>query len=122
MLRLTRFRKRLTAIASIASLAFAQAVVAMHGGMGAAPAAGAVEMPCHDAPPAPDALCKAHCQADEQTVDQAKPLAAADAAQPLVAVIAFEVGAPAPRAVRAEPVLAHASSPPLPILYRRLRN
>ena len=70
----------------------------------------------------PSAQCTAHCQAGAQSVDQAKPLAGADFVAPLLAVVKVDLGLPAPDAVRAEPVLAHAASPPLPILYHRFLN
>ncbi len=115
-----RYRRSIAAIA-MAALAFAQAAVAMHACVIPVPAEAA--MPCHEEPsPGPTALCQAHCQADKQTVEQAKPLAAADVVAPLMAVVEAAVAVPPPHAVRSQPVLAHAASPPLPILYQRLRN
>ncbi len=105
----------------MAALAFAQAAVAMHGCV--IPVPDETAMPCHDEPsPAPSALCQAHCQADQQTVDQAKPLASGDVVAPLLAVVEVVIAVPPPHAVRSEPVLAHAASPPIPILYQRFRN
>jgi hypothetical protein len=115
-----RYRRSIATIA-MAALAFAQAAVAMHACV--IPVPHETAMPCHDAPPPdPSALCHAHCQADQQTVDQAKPLAAAVVVAPLLAVVEIAIAVPPPHAVRSEPVLAHAASPPLPILYQRLRN
>jgi hypothetical protein len=77
--------RRFTALLAIAVLVLAQALVAAHACMLAAPAAETTEA-CHhgaEEPPAPDALCKAHCEAGTQTVDQAKPLVAPDLGAPL---------------------------------------
>ena len=116
-----RHRRRLIALVAMAALAFTQAAVAMHGCVIPVPAEAA--MPCHEEPaPGPTALCQAHCQADKQSVDQAKPLGAADVVAPLLAVVEVVVAVPPPYAVRSEPVLAHAASPPIPILFQRFRN
>jgi len=116
-----RHRRRLIALVAMAALAFAQAAVAMHACV--IPVPDEAAKPCHDEPaPGPTALCQAHCQADKQSVDQAKPLAAADVVAPLLAVVEFVMAAPPPHAVRSEPVLAHAASPPLSILLQRFRN
>jgi hypothetical protein len=121
-MKLARRYRRSIALIAMAALAFAQAAVAMHACAIPVPAA-ETAMPCHDEPsPGPTALCQAHCQADKQTVDQTKPLASVDVTPPLLTVVATDSGAPPLRAVRAQAVLAHAASPPLSILYRRLRN
>jgi hypothetical protein len=115
-----RAPRRFAAILALAAVAFTQAAVAMYACMLSSPAEAA--MSCHDEAPPPSALCNAHCLADEQTVDQAKPLAAAAVVAPLLAVVEIDSSAPVRRGVRAEPVLAHAASPPLPILYHRFLN
>lgn len=121
LVKLARRYRRSIGIIAIAALTFAQAAVAMHACV--VPVVDEAAMPCHDEPsPGPTALCQAHCQADKQTVDQAKPLASGDVVAPLIAVVGVAVVVPPPHAVRSEPVLAHAASPPIPILYRRLRN
>jgi hypothetical protein len=116
--------RRLTALLAIAVLVLAQAVVAAHACILAAPADEAVEA-CHQgAPeqPAPDTLCKAHCEAGTQTVDQAKPLAAPDLGA-LLAVLRAGDFAPADAGVATGPTrwLAHAGAPPPFLLHRRLR-
>jgi hypothetical protein len=119
--KVTRRYRRLIALIAMAGLAFAQAAVAMHGCM--IPVSHETAMPCHEEPsPGPTALCQAHCQADKQSVDQAKPLGATDVVVPLLAVVEVVVAALPPHAVRSEPVLAHAASPPIPILFQRFRN
>ena len=116
-----RHRRRLIALVAMAALAFAQAAVAMHGCV--IPVPDEAAMPCHEEPaPDPTALCQAHCQAGQQSVDQAKPLGATDVVAPLLAVVEVVVAVPPPHAVRSEPVLAHAASPPIPILFQRFRN
>jgi hypothetical protein len=117
-----RAPRRLAAILAIASVVFAQAAVAMYACTLSSPAEAAAAMSCHDEAPAPNALCNAHCLADEQTVDQAKALASGDVSAPLLAVVEAAIAVPPLHAVRSEPVLAHAASPPLTILYQRLRN
>jgi hypothetical protein len=76
--------RRLAALLAIVALVLAQALVAAHACMLAAPADEAAA-PCHHGgdEPAPDTLCKAHCEAGTQTVDQAKPLVAPDLGAPL---------------------------------------
>lgn len=120
---MTLFRaRRRCALFALAALLLAQATVVSYAcPLDSAPMMNA-EAPCDEAGGSPESLCTAHCQAGAQSVDQAKPLAAADVVAPLLAVVAVDLGAPAPDAVRAEPVLAHAVSPPLPILYHRLLN
>jgi hypothetical protein len=106
----------------MAALLVAQlTVVAYACPLDAAPAM-AAEMPCHEADGAPQAQCTAHCQASAQATDQPKPLAAAEFVAPLLAIIEVDLDAPAPRAIRAEPVPARAAAPPFPILYHRLLN
>jgi hypothetical protein len=114
--------RRRCALFAIATLLFAQAtIVAYACPLDSAPVT-STEMPCHEASVAPESQCTAHCQAGAQSVEQAKPLASADVVAPLLAVVEIDPGVPAPDAVRAEPVLAHAASPPLPILYHRFLN
>jgi hypothetical protein len=121
LVKLARRHRRLIALVAMGVLAFAQAAVAMHAC--AIPVPVEAAMPCHDEPsPGPTALCQAHCQADKQTVDQAKPLAAADVTSPVLMIATIDFGAPPKRAVRAHAVLAHAASPPLSILLQRFRN
>ena len=113
--------RRLAALFAIAALVFAQALVAAHGCVLAAPideAAG----PCHhanDEPPS-DALCKAHCEAGTQNVDQAKPLVAPDLGAPRAALRVVDV-APAQTTAGATRWLAHTGAPPPFLLHRRLR-
>jgi hypothetical protein len=119
--KLARRYRRSIAIIAMAALAFAQAAVAMHACVIPVPVQTA--MPCHDEPsPGPTALCQAHCQVDKQTVDKAKPLAALDVTPPLLTLVATDSGAPPLGGMRAQAVLTHAASPPLSILYQRLRN
>jgi hypothetical protein len=115
--------RRLAAVVAIAALVFAQALVAAHACMIPAPADAAAAAPCHDTDePARDALCKVHCEAGTQTVDQAKPLALPDAgAPPLVLRAANLAPPPAVTAVRLTDWLAHAGAPPPLLLHRRLR-
>ena len=90
-----RAPRRFAAILAIAAVAFTQAAVAMYACMLSSPAEAA--MSCHDEAPPPSALCNAHCLADEQTVDQAKPLAAAAVVAPLLAVVEVDFSAPVRR-------------------------
>jgi hypothetical protein len=122
-MRFFRAHRRPGGLLAIAALLLAQvALVAYACPLDSAPAIGA-EMPCHETTGnPPEALCTAHCQAGAQSVDQAKPLASADFVAPLLAVIPAGAWVPRAPAVRAEPVLAHAPSPPLPILYHRFLN
>lgn len=115
--------RRLAALLAIAALVFAQALVAAHACMLPAPADAAAAAPCHDTDePAPDALCKVHCEAGTPTVDQAKPLAQPDAGAPPLVVRAVNlVHPPAVTAVRLTDWLAHPGVPPPILLHRRLR-
>ncbi len=114
--------RRPSALLALAAFLFAQlTIVAYACPLDSAPAMDA-ETPCYDAGGAPESACTAHCQAGAQSIDQPKPLAAPDVTAPLLAVLEVPDGSPPPRAIRAEPVLAHAASPPFPILYRRLLN
>jgi hypothetical protein len=104
-------------------LVLAQALVAAHACILAAPAEEAVEACHHDAQeqPAPDTLCKAHCEAGTQTVDQAKPLVAPDLGAPLLVLRAEDLVRPAVPAARLTDWLAHTGAPPPFLLHRRLR-
>jgi hypothetical protein len=114
--------RRRCALFAVATLLLAQlTIVAYACPLDGAPAM-STEMPCHEAGDAPEAQCTAHCQAGAQSVDQPKPLAPADVVAPLLAVVAVDFAAPAPRAVRTEPVLARATAPPLTLLYHRFLN
>jgi hypothetical protein len=122
-MRLFRTHRRLTALLALGALFLAQAsAIAYACPLDAAPARMAADPPCHDAGDAPAAQCTAHCQAGAQSVDQAKPLAAAAAVGPLLAVVALVPAGPRPNAVRTEPVPARAAAPPLAILYHRFLN
>jgi hypothetical protein len=66
-----------------------------------------------------DAFCKAHCEAYDQTIDQAK-LPAADVSKVFLVVRMSDVQAP--RAPRERDIDPAAASPPLPILLCSLRN
>lgn len=116
--------RRFTALLTIAMLVLAQALVAAHACILAAPADEAVEVCHHDAQeqPDPDTLCKAHCEAGTQTVDQPKPLVAPDLGAPLV-VLRLDDFAHANAGATAGPTrwLAHAGAPPPFLLHRRLR-
>jgi hypothetical protein len=122
----SRARRRLSAIVAIALLLLAQGLVAAHACALASPAGEVDEavQPCHHmAPeqPAPDTLCKAHCEAGTQTVDQAKPLAAPDLGAPLVTRRADDLARATPGpALRLTDWLAHAATPPPILLHRRL--
>jgi len=67
---------RLAAFAGLAAMLFAQAALALvacnlHGGVALSMTAPAEpSAPCHEEEPASDALCVAHCQASEQTLDK----------------------------------------------------
>jgi hypothetical protein len=116
--------RRLTALLTIAMLVLAQALVAAHACMLAAPAAETTDACHHDAQeqPAPDTLCKAHCEAGTQTVDQAKPLAAPDLGAPLTVLRADDLArAGSDATVGRTRWLAHTGAPPPFLLHRRLR-
>ncbi|HSD41335.1 MAG TPA: hypothetical protein VLD36_05670 [Burkholderiales bacterium] len=114
--------RRLAALLAIAALVFAQALIAGYACVPATPADEAAA-PCHEPDgPGPDALCKAHCEAGTQTVDQAKPLSTPALGSPLVVLRADDLAhiGPAPSA-RLTDWLAHAGAPPPILLHRRLR-
>jgi hypothetical protein len=116
--------RRFTALLAIAVLVLAQALVAAHACILAAPADEATEA-CHHAAaeqPAPDTLCKAHCEVGTQTVDQPKPLAAPDLGAPLT-VLRLDDSAHVNAGATAGPTrwLAHTGAPPPFLLHRRLR-
>jgi hypothetical protein len=118
--------RRLTALLAIAVLVLAQALVAAHACILAAPVLPdeAVEACHHGAPeqPAPDTLCKAHCEAGTQTVDQAKPLVAPDLGAPLAVLRADDFARTgAGETAGSTRWLAHAVAPPPFLLHRRLR-
>lgn len=114
--------RRLTTLIAIAALVLGQALVAAHACV-LPPAADAAAEPCHQPDrdePAADSLCKAHCEAGTQTVDQVKPLVAPDLGAP-IAVRRADDAVP-PNATRgATDWLAHAGAPPPFLLHRRLR-
>jgi hypothetical protein len=114
--------RRLTALGAIVALVLAQALVAAHACMLAPAADEAVETCHHDGsePPAGDTLCKAHCEAGTQTVDQAKPLTSPDLGPPLAVVRIVDI-APGATTARASRWLAHTGAPPPYLLHRRLR-
>lgn len=119
----SRLHRRLVALCAMTALVLAQALVAAHGCVLPAPADAAVA-PCHhesDAP-ASDTLCKAHCEAGTQTIDQAKPLPTPALGAPLL-VLRTEDPAHtgAGPTVRLTDWLAHAGAPPPLLLHRRLR-
>src|SRR5262245_1822416 len=116
-----RIRRRCALVAMASLLAAQLAVVAYACPLDAAPAM-TTEIPCHDTGGTLEPQCTAHCQASAQSVDQPKPLAAADVVAPLLAVVEVDFSAPVPHGVRAEPVPARAAAPPFPILYHRLLN
>jgi hypothetical protein len=114
--------RRFTALLAIVALVLGQALVAAHACM-LAPAADPAVESCHqEVPeqPASDTLCKAHCEAGTQTVDQAKPLVAPDLGAP-IAVLRIHDVVPAAAAPGATDWLAHAGAPPPFLLHRRLR-
>ena len=114
--------RRLTALLAIVALVFAQAAVAAHGCALPAPP-DVAEAPCHEpGDPASDGLCKAHCEAGTQSVDQAKPFKASDAGAPLIVLRPDNFARPASvPAARMTDWLAHAGAPPPFLLHRRLR-
>lgn len=113
--------RRLVALGAIVALVLAQALVAANGCVLPAPADEAPETCHHDGSerPAADALCKAHCEASTQTVDQGKPLVAPDPGAPL-AVLRAEPVVPTAAAGTSR-WLAHTGAPPPYLLHRRLR-
>lgn len=128
--------RRLAALLAIAALVFAQAVTAAHACMLPAPLdraaapvdraaalAGVSAAPCHEPDePASDALCKAHCEAGTQTVDQAKPLPTPALGAPLLVLRADDLArTSADATARLTDWLAHAGAPPPRLLHRRLR-
>jgi hypothetical protein len=116
--------RRLTALLAIAVLVLAQALVAAHACILAAPADEAIEACHHGAQEqsAPDTLCKAHCEAASQTVDQAKSLVAPDFDAPLHVLRAGAFPrSDADAAVGLTRWLAHTGAPPPFLLHRRLR-
>jgi hypothetical protein len=106
----------------VAALLFGQLSVAAHACMfGTQPAA---MQPCADHPvpletESFDTLCKAHCEADDQTIDQAK-LPAVDVGKVVLVVRMRDFQAP--RVPRERDIDPAAASPPLPILLCSLRN
>lgn len=116
--------RRLTALFATAVLVLAQTLVAAHACMLAAPADETTEACHHGAQdqPAPDTLCKAHCEAGTQSVDQAKPLVAPDLGAPLAVLRADDFArTDADAASGPTRWLAHAGAPPPFLLHRRLR-
>ena len=119
---LGRATRRLTALLAIAALVLGQALVAAHACV-IAPAVDAAAEPCHQPDPderAADSLCKAHCEAGTQNVDQAKPLVAPDLGAPIAVLHAGDALAPN-ASQRTTDWLAHAGAPPPFLLHRRLR-
>ena len=119
-----RAPRRLIALLASGVLVLAQALVAAHACMLAAPADEAAESCHHGAPEpaAPDTLCKAHCEAGTQTVDQAKPLAAPDLGTPLAVLYADDFARAGGDGIAgATRWLAHTGAPPPFLLYCRLR-
>jgi hypothetical protein len=116
------FARRLTALLAIGALVLGQALVAAHACMLAPAADDAVETCHHEAPAeqAPDTLCKAHCEAGTQSVDQAKPLVAPALGTP-IAVLRIYDALPAAAATGATDWRAHPGAPPPFLLHRRLR-
>lgn len=121
-MRRPRLARRLTAFLTIVALVFAQAAVAAHGCVLPAPP-DVAEAPCHEpGDPASDGLCKAHCEAGTQSVDQAKPFKTPDAGAPPLVLRLDNLARPAAvPAVRPTDWLAHAGAPPPFLLHRRLR-
>ncbi len=117
-----RSGRRLTALFVFATLLLGQALVVAQACVLAAPAAEAADTCHHGAPerPALDPLCKAQCEAESQTVEQAKTPVAPALGAPL-AVVQFDGFAPAPGAAGATPGLVQAGAPPPYLLHRRLR-
>jgi len=116
--------RRFTALLAIAALVLAQVLVAAHACSLAAPADEAAEACHHGAPeqPAPDTLCKAHCEAGTQSVEQAKPLVAPDLGAPLAVLRADDFARTGAGATAGSTRwLAHAGAPPPFLLHRRLR-
>jgi len=115
--------RRLTALLAIAALVLAQALVAAHACM-VAPPINEAAAPCHhdgDEPPS-DTLCKAHCEAGTQSVDQAKPLVAPDLGAPLAVLRTDDFARTGAGATAGSTRwLAHAGAPPPFLLHRRLR-
>lgn len=114
--------RRLTALFAIAALVLGQALVAAHACM-LMPAADPTVESCHqEVPeqPASDTLCKAHCEAGTQTVDQAKPLVTPALGAPIAVLRAGEAMPPS-TTHGATDWLAHAGAPPPFLLHRRLR-
>lgn len=117
---MTRRSRVSTALVAIAMLLFAQLAVAAFGCDMAVPASPAAMMDCGDAGMDGAPLCQKHCNPEAQS--QA-PLAFV--AAPFVASFVAFVPAPAPVAfVPGAPrqALLHATSPPIPISYCRLRD
>ncbi|MFO1364773.1 MAG: hypothetical protein U1F45_20320 [Burkholderiales bacterium] len=114
--------RRVTALLLSAALVLGQAFAAAHACLLAPVADEAVESCHHEASeqPAPDTLCKAHCEAGTQTVDQAKPLVAPALGAP-VAVLRAGAAMSSSAAHGATDWLAHAGAPPPFLLHRRLR-
>jgi hypothetical protein len=115
--------RRFIALLAIAVLVLAQALVAAHACM-VAPPVDEAAAPCHHdgSQPPSDTLCKAHCEAGTQTVDQAKPLAAPDLGAPLAVLRADDFVPPRADATTGlTRWLAHTGAPPPFLLHRRLR-
>jgi hypothetical protein len=122
-MRRSRMTRRFVAIVSIAALVLGHALIAAHACVLPAPADQTVDACHHEEPePASGALCKAHCEAGQQMVDQAKPLATPDLATPLLVVAVDDLAARAYRSVAAGAGwLARAGAPPPLLLTGRLR-
>jgi hypothetical protein len=112
----------LTARIVVAILLFGQLSVAAHACMFGEQSAAMPPCPDHPEPleiESFDALCKAHCEADDQTFDQAK-LPVVDVGKVVLVVRMRDVQAP--RIPRERDIDPAAASPPLPILLCSLRN
>lgn len=118
MILFTRARKRLTAAFFVALLAFAHGAMAIETCLETARPAAMLD--CHDAGQADlGLLCLTHCQADKQTFDSAKPLAASFLPA-LIMTPAWAPGAaPGKHATPRTFAEPRAAPPPLTILFAR---
>jgi hypothetical protein len=120
---LSRKARRFGVLLGLAALLFAQAALAIAAcNVDGAPSRGAAlamqaDSPCHEAAPASDALCAAHCQASDPTLDKTH---AQPAVLPVLMLSSRHVRLSAARSVSPPAQPAPPASPPARILFQTL--
>lgn len=110
----TRIRRRVIAIAAIAGLLFAQAAVAMYACISPEPGPG---LECAEAQhDGSSALCNAHCQPQDRTMDQAKLPVISPVTGPVLTVVMQDIGS-CTGAIAANRLGVRTGSPPHAILH-----